>query len=65
MTNASPAMAKFEAVTPRIPVTDVEKALEFYIAQLGFRLGWNWGKPLTHANVWRNNTCALVKAPPR
>jgi len=64
MTNASPAMAKFEAVTPRIPVTDVEKALEFYIAQLGFRLGWNWGKPLTHANVCRDSIALDLVASP-
>ena len=42
---------KFEAITPRLPVSDVERALIFYVDQLGFRLGWRWGDPLTHANV--------------
>ena len=45
---------KFEAVTPRLPVSDVERALAFYVDQLGFRLGWKWEKPVTHANVCRD-----------
>ena len=46
---------KFEAVTPRLPVSDVEEALAFYLDQLGFQLGWKWGNPLTHANVCRDS----------
>jgi catechol 2,3-dioxygenase-like lactoylglutathione lyase family enzyme len=46
---------KFEAITPRLPVSDVEKALTFYIDLLGFSLGWKWGDPLTHANVCRDS----------
>lgn len=45
---------RFKAVTPRLPVEDVEKSLEFYIDQLGFQLGWKWGEPATHANVCRD-----------
>jgi len=46
---------RFEAVTPRLPVADVEKALSFYIDQLGFELGWKWGDPITHGNVCRDS----------
>jgi hypothetical protein len=46
---------KFEAITARLPVSDVEKALTFYIDLLGFSLGWKWGDPLTHANVCRDS----------
>lgn len=45
---------KFKAVTPRLPVSDVEKTLEFYVDKLGFQLGWKWGEPTTHANVCRD-----------
>lgn len=49
------AHAKFEAVTPRLPVADVEDTLTFYVDKLGFGLGWKWGNPLTHANVCRDS----------
>ena len=45
---------RFEAVTPRLPVQNVEELLAFYVDGLGFELGWKWGKPVTHANVCRN-----------
>jgi catechol 2,3-dioxygenase-like lactoylglutathione lyase family enzyme len=45
---------KFEAVTPRLPVPDIEKSLTFYCEQLGFQLGWKWGTPVSHANVSRD-----------
>lgn len=44
----------FEGITPRLPVADVEQALSYYTDQLGFQLGWKWGRPLTHANVCRD-----------
>jgi catechol 2,3-dioxygenase-like lactoylglutathione lyase family enzyme len=47
--------SRFETVTPRLPVTDVEKALAFYVDQLGFQLGWKWGTPVTHGNVCRDS----------
>lgn len=47
-------VTKFAAVTPRLPVSDVETALAFYVDKLGFALGWKWGSPLTHANVCRD-----------
>jgi len=60
----SDSAAKFEAVTPRLPVRDVEKALGFYVDKLGFRLGWKWGNPLTHANVCRDAVSLdLIAAP--
>ena len=55
MANAKQMTPKFEAITPRVPVSDVEKALSFYIERLGFALGWKWGNPLTHANVCRDS----------
>lgn len=55
MNNSADAKPKFEAVTPRLPVTDVEKALAFYVEQLGFELGWKWGDPTTHGNVCRDS----------
>jgi catechol 2,3-dioxygenase-like lactoylglutathione lyase family enzyme len=45
---------KFEAVSPRIPVQDVEELLAFYVGELGFELRWKWGEPATHASVCRN-----------
>lgn len=46
---------QFEAVTPRLPVADVEKALAFYVDKLGFQVGWKWGSPITHGNVCRDS----------
>jgi catechol 2,3-dioxygenase-like lactoylglutathione lyase family enzyme len=46
---------KFETVTPRLPVADVEKALTFYVDQLGCKLGWRWGNPISHGNVCRDS----------
>jgi len=46
---------RFDAVTPRIPVENVEELLSFYVGGLGFELGWKWGEPTTHANVCRHN----------
>jgi catechol 2,3-dioxygenase-like lactoylglutathione lyase family enzyme len=64
MTNL-PTKPKFEAVTPRLPVADVEKALAFYVDQMGFQLGWKWGDPLTHANVCRDSiSIDLILSPP-
>jgi catechol 2,3-dioxygenase-like lactoylglutathione lyase family enzyme len=58
------AKARFEAVTPRVPVRSVEEALAFYRNQLGFDLGWQWGTPVTHANVCRDSiSLDLISAP--
>jgi catechol 2,3-dioxygenase-like lactoylglutathione lyase family enzyme len=55
MSKPANATPKFEAVTPRLPVTDVENALAFYVDRLGFKLGWKWGDPITHGNVCRDH----------
>jgi|SRR5688572_18565659 len=56
--------ARFEAVTPRVPVQNVEEALAFYRDRLGFDLGWKWGAPVTHANVCRDSiSLDLISAP--
>lgn len=61
LANESP---KFEAVTPRLPVADVEKALAFYVDRLGFKLGWTWGDPITHGNVCRGSiSLDLISTP--
>lgn len=55
---------RFEAVTPRFPVGDIEKTLAFYVEQLGFHVGWKWGSPPTHANVCRGNVSLdLIQVP--
>ena len=57
-------VTKFEAVTPRLPVSDVERALTFYVEKLGFALGWKWGCPVTHANVCRDSIALDLIATP-
>ncbi len=47
-------LPRFEAVTPRLPVLDIETALGFYQHALGFQQGWKWGEPASHANVCRD-----------
>lgn len=55
----------FEGVTPRLPVSDVDTALAFYIEKLGLQLGWKWGEPVSHANVCRNGVSFdLISVPP-
>jgi len=46
---------RLEAVSPRVPVRDIEQALTFYRDRLGIDLGWKWGTPVTHANVCRDS----------
>jgi catechol 2,3-dioxygenase-like lactoylglutathione lyase family enzyme len=55
MANSVEERPKFEGVTPRVPVSDVEEAISFYVDRLGFELGWKWGSPVTHANVCRDS----------
>ena len=55
MTGSGVRKPRFEAVTPRVPVQNVDEALTFYRDQLGFDLGWKWGTPVTHANVCRDS----------
>lgn len=55
MSDAGRVRPKFEAITPRLPVPDVDEALTFYVDRLGFQLGWKWGSPASHANVCRDS----------
>ena len=65
MTKTDSPAPTFEAVTPRLPVHDVDAHLAFYIDGLGLRLGWKWGDPVTHANVCRNEVSFdLISVPP-
>ena len=34
-----------------LPVSDLGAAIEFYVAKLGFKLGFTWGEPVTFAGV--------------
>jgi uncharacterized glyoxalase superfamily protein PhnB len=65
MRHSEATRPRFEAVTPRMPVVDVEEALTFYRMQLGFELGWTWGTPVTHASVCRDAiSLDLIAVPP-
>jgi catechol 2,3-dioxygenase-like lactoylglutathione lyase family enzyme len=64
MTSVPQIPPRFEAITPRLPVSDVEKALAFYVDQLGFSLGWKWGNPPTHANACRDSIAIDLIASP-
>lgn len=33
--------AEFPAAVPEIPVTDLDRALDYYASRLGFRIDWN------------------------
>jgi catechol 2,3-dioxygenase-like lactoylglutathione lyase family enzyme len=55
MKRSDETMPTFEAVSPRLPVSNVEEALQFYCEGLGFKVGWKWGNPATHANVCRDS----------
>jgi catechol 2,3-dioxygenase-like lactoylglutathione lyase family enzyme len=54
MDQSNATEARFQSISPRLPVADVEEALSYYCNELGFQVGWKWGTPLTHANVWRD-----------
>jgi catechol 2,3-dioxygenase-like lactoylglutathione lyase family enzyme len=54
MDHSNATKPRFESVTPRLPVADMEAALSYYCDELGFQIGWKWGNPLTHANVYRD-----------
>ena len=65
MTSSPSAPVRFESVTPRLPVSDVEATLDFYLHGLGFQLGWKWGSPTTHAHVYRDAVgLDLMVSPP-
>jgi catechol 2,3-dioxygenase-like lactoylglutathione lyase family enzyme len=55
MKSSDSTKPRLEAITPRMPVQDIEEALSFYRDRLGFELGWKWGNPITHASVCRDS----------
>ena len=55
MTGTDSTKPRLDAVTPRLPVQQIEEALSFYRDRLGFELGWKWGNPVTHANICRDS----------
>ena len=64
MQHSNATKLRFEAVTPRLPVSDIDQALAFYCDQLGFQLGWKWGSPVTHASVCRDSISLDLVAGP-
>ena len=64
MKNPGATKPRFEAVTPRLPVSDVHEALAFYRDRLGFQVGWKWDDPITHANVCRDSISLDLIASP-
>lgn len=58
-------MSRLEAITPRVPVSDIDGAVTFYTERLGFTLGWKWGEPATHANVCRDSVALDLIASPK
>jgi catechol 2,3-dioxygenase-like lactoylglutathione lyase family enzyme len=47
-------MPTFERVSPILCVTDVVASIAYYTEQLGFRLGFAWGDPVTFGSVTRD-----------
>jgi catechol 2,3-dioxygenase-like lactoylglutathione lyase family enzyme len=64
MKSSETTTPRFEAVSPRLPVADVEDALAFYRDKLGFQIGWKWGSPVSHANVCRDSVSLDLIANP-
>jgi catechol 2,3-dioxygenase-like lactoylglutathione lyase family enzyme len=58
------AEPKFKDISPVIPVSDVASALAFYCEALGFKLGWTWGDPPTHASVGRGRIDMMLALNP-
>lgn len=65
MTSFDSTKPRLDAVTPRLPVQDIDEALSFYRDRLGFELGWKWGDPVTHASVCRDSISLDLIAVPR
>lgn len=51
MTSPSPPVVECEKMHVTLPVSDLAAAIEFYVAKLGFRLGFTWGEPAFFAGV--------------
>lgn len=51
---AGAASARFESVSPILPVRDLPRAIAFYRQALGFELAWSWGTPPRIAAVCRD-----------
>ena len=64
MQRSNATKPRFEAITPRLPVSDIDRALAFYCERLGFQIGWQWGSPVTHANVCRDSISLDLLAGP-
>lgn len=61
---AAPPSPRLTGISPRVPVRDVERALAFYVDQLGLRIGWQWGAPVSHSNVFRDAiSLDLIRVP--
>ena len=51
MTGQTPPLIECEKMHVTLPVSDLSAAIEFYVAKLGFRLGFLWGEPAFFAGI--------------
>jgi catechol 2,3-dioxygenase-like lactoylglutathione lyase family enzyme len=51
MTNPTPPVVECEKMHVTLPVSNLAAAIEFYVAKLGFRLGFLWGEPAWFAGI--------------
>jgi len=51
MTNPTPPVVECEKMHVTLPVSNLAAAIEFYVAKLGFRLGFLWGEPAFFAGI--------------
>jgi catechol 2,3-dioxygenase-like lactoylglutathione lyase family enzyme len=51
VSNPSPSGVECDQLHPGLAVADIRAAIDFYVSQLGFTLGFTWGEPATFAGV--------------
>jgi catechol 2,3-dioxygenase-like lactoylglutathione lyase family enzyme len=64
MSDPASAGIRFEGISPVFPVSDIASAVSFYCEALGFKLGWTWGEPPTHASVDRDQIDIMLTLNP-
>jgi predicted enzyme related to lactoylglutathione lyase len=47
--------SKFRSLVPILSVADFSASMAYYLNQLGFEKGWDWGSPPTFGCVRRND----------
>lgn len=51
MSDSAPPPVECTRLNPTLRVRDVARAIDFYTARLGFKLGFKWGEPLRFAGM--------------